>query len=278
MTTLNAYATLLDYKSWFTLRSGSTSLDAQDDAVIELLLVGASDYIERECGRDFNPRIETRYYSVPTDDPRLLRLDDDLLEVLSVTNGDGTTIPSTEYKLQPINKSPYRGIRLNGTSTYLWESDDSGDIEDVIAISGVWGCHKQYSQAWATGSTLAEELDASETGVDVTSANNFRTGQIIRCQNELCYISSMSGATLTTTRGENGSTAATHANLTAVTIWQVQTNIKMACLQIVESAYSLRAGQSSIGRVTITAAGVVIRPEEVPPMAQKTIESYRFMT
>ncbi len=38
MTTLNALATLADYKAWFTMRGGSTSTDTADDAVIELLL------------------------------------------------------------------------------------------------------------------------------------------------------------------------------------------------------------------------------------------------
>ena len=55
-------------------------------------------------------------------------------------------------------------------------------------------------------------------------------------------------------------------------------DIKGACLSIVESAYSMRSGQSSNGRVTVTASGVVIKPEEVPAMAQMIIKHYRYLT
>jgi len=64
--------------------------------------------------------------------------------------------------------------------------------------------------------------------------------------------------------------------LTAIFGWpSVPVDIRDATLSIVQSKYMLRSGQSSGGKITITAAGIVIRPEDVPPMAQKTIESYR---
>lgn len=280
MTTLNALATLAEYKAWFTMRGGSTSTDTADDAVIELLLNGASQYIERKSGRSFLPYVETRYYSVPKDgDLRYLELDADLLEVFSITNGDGNTIPSTEYKLQPKNQSPYRGIRLNGSSVFYWSVDSSGDGQDVISVSGIWGCHSRYSsRAWLSASTLAEDLDTSETGIDVASGTPFAVGNIARIENELSYLSNVATNTLTGTRGENGSTTATHANGTAVKIWQTEELIKTTCLQIAESVYSLRSGQASNGRITVTGAGIVIKPEEVPAMAQSVIESYRFRT
>lgn len=55
-------------------------------------------------------------------------------------------------------------------------------------------------------------------------------------------------------------------------------DINTACLGIVQNVYSMRSGQSSGGNITVTAAGVVIRPQEVPAMAQKTIQGYRPMT
>jgi hypothetical protein len=55
----------------------------------------------------------------------------------------------------------------------------------------------------------------------------------------------------------------------------VPTQIKEAVLATVLNVYQSRTGQSSAGNITLTAAGVVIRPQDVPPMAQKIFESYR---
>jgi hypothetical protein len=55
----------------------------------------------------------------------------------------------------------------------------------------------------------------------------------------------------------------------------IPADIKEACLMIAQNTYATRSGQSASGRITVTAAGVVIRPEEVPSMAQKIMEYYR---
>lgn len=56
------------------------------------------------------------------------------------------------------------------------------------------------------------------------------------------------------------------------------TDIKDAALAITHNLYSQRAGQPASGRVSVTAGGVVIRPEDVPPYAAQTIKHYRMMT
>jgi hypothetical protein len=55
----------------------------------------------------------------------------------------------------------------------------------------------------------------------------------------------------------------------------VPDDIKEACLSITLNLYQARSGQTSAGNVTVTAGGVIIRPQDVPPLAQKTIDSYR---
>jgi hypothetical protein len=100
----------------------------------------------------------------------------------------------------------------------------------------------------------------------------------VRFDNELSYLSGVSSNTLTGTRGENGSTAATHDSGENTYIWQTMDDIKTICLEIAQNVYGLRSGQSSAGKVTVTAAGVVIRPEEVPPMASQLLNSLRDIT
>jgi hypothetical protein len=274
VTTLNALATLAEYKAWIAVRGldGVVNPDASDDLAMELILRGVSRYIENQSRRQFVPTFETRYYNISDD--RVLWLDGDLLEVTSLVNGEGTAIASSEYYLESRNLSPKYSLTLKQTSTVRMLHDAAGNSERVISLTGVWGYHDKYPLAWLTGSTLAEALDISETGFDVASSDLFTIGQLVRIENELSYLSEINNNTLTGTRGENGSTPATHSTSTAVKIWQVQDDIKTACLQIAQSVYAARSGQSSSGKITITAAGVVIRPEEVPPMAKDIIESY----
>lgn len=66
---------------------------------------------------------------------------------------------------------------------------------------------------------LGEDLDVSETGVDLASSTQagwFTAGDVITVDSEQMLVSAVSGATLTVTRGYNGTTAATHVTGTAV--------------------------------------------------------------
>lgn len=56
------------------------------------------------------------------------------------------------------------------------------------------------------------------------------------------------------------------------------TDIKEATLSITQAVYGSRTGQAGSGRISFTDAGIVIRPDDVPPFAQKVISSYRIRT
>ena len=56
------------------------------------------------------------------------------------------------------------------------------------------------------------------------------------------------------------------------------TDIKEACLSIAQGLNGSRSGQTSGGNVTVTAAGVVIRPQDVPAFAKQIINGYRILT
>jgi len=69
-----------------------------------------------------------------------------------------------------------------------------------------------YSNGAST--TITEDLDASETGVDVTSASGFPTTGNFRVlvDSEIMIVTGVSGSTFTVIRGAEGTTAATHTN------------------------------------------------------------------
>jgi len=134
--TWNAYCSLEQIKN--RLNSLGTSTDTIDDSVIDEMIEQASRAIDAFCGgRTFYARTETHYFDMPND--RQLDLDDDLLAVTTLTNGDGVEIIAADYILINRNKPPYFAIRLKETSSVVWQLDDDGNSEQVISLAGTWG-------------------------------------------------------------------------------------------------------------------------------------------
>jgi hypothetical protein len=279
MTAHNVYATLAEFKAYFTARGGSAATDAADDAVIDQLLEQASRHLDSKTARFYYPRIETRYYNIPGQPDsyeRELWLDADLLAIISFLNGDGTSIASTEYNLLPRNESPKYEIAMKQISNIVWSLDSNGDWEHVIAVSGIWGFHNRYADAWLTGTTLSEDLDTRETEWDVASAALFAAGQTIKVDNEICNISSTATGKLNVlSRGDNGSTAATHLTGATIYIWRPMEEVRSAVCEIANTAYRRRFGQATSGMEQITGAGVVLSPRDIPALAAEFIATFQ---
>jgi hypothetical protein len=141
------------------LQIGSTD-HSQDDLLNEAL-DGASAFIDTTCHRWFNARRQTRYFAPDALDPdvdplspryvgisggnhgnvasldrrayRRLFVDQDLLDIYSVTNGDGTLIPSNGYWAEPRNETPHSAVTLTATYSWTWDSDG------WVAIDANWG-------------------------------------------------------------------------------------------------------------------------------------------
>jgi hypothetical protein len=275
MTARNVYATLAEYKAFAVPRSQTAAIssDSADDIVIDGLLEAASRYMDEKTARWFYPRIETRSYNLPADDELLF--DADLLAILSFSNGDDTSISSTAYNLLPKNDYPKYGLKLKGSSSVEWESDSNGDSDYVMDLTAIFGFHDQYADAWSVGSTLAEALDTSELGWDVTSGTLFSAGQILRVDNEISIVSAVVSNALTMiARGANGSTAVAHDSGATVYIWEPMEALRNAVLEIALRAYKRRSGQSQGNDSIVTAAGMVLPPKDVPMSAIDFIKAY----
>ena len=194
---INTYATLTDYKSFVTARGQTASTDATDDAVIKDLIEQASRYLDGETGRQFYPTVETRLYDIPQDE--ILYLEADLLEVLSLTNGDGTTIAAADYFLLPANISPRYGIALDTTANVQWESDSAGNTRQVISVQGIWGyCERYATRGWKSGGTLGANIsDTTTLNFTMTAGHTLEAGQIVKIGTELYNIDSVATNTIT---------------------------------------------------------------------------------
>jgi hypothetical protein len=286
---INPYCSLTEFKNYATQRGQQTGqvIDAIDDTIAVEIINGISRDIDDQCHRTFYPRFETRYFSVPvyTNSPRLLFLDDDLLEEVQIINGDTTDITSLTtslggkvYNLRPKNISPHYAIQLIGPTYIFWIFNGIGAIEWVISVKGWWGFHNQYIQrGWTAIDTLSAAI-TDTTGLTMSTAlGSTFTNDIFKIDTEIFNAANSNQTTGVITvnqRGDNGSTAATHLNGATLYRWAVQPEIKQIVLETVLNIYQTRAGQSSNGRISFTQAGIVIRPQDYSDHAQKVITSF----
>ena len=129
-----AYAQVADVK----LYRGIASTETDDDTLIATLIDAAQSAIDNYCDRTFDYTItSTRYYDAVEDvDGRRLFLDAECAQIVTITNGDSTTVASTSYVTVPHNSTPYREIVLKSDSSVAWTYDSSH--EDAITIRGRW--------------------------------------------------------------------------------------------------------------------------------------------
>lgn len=130
---VTAYASLDE----FLAQPEITSDDPRDDEYIADLLERASRELDGDTGYWFYADTQTRYYDLPK--TRRLKLDGPLLSLTSLTNGDGTVIPATEFFTWPYNDPHVTAIELNEISAYYWLPSLTAGTKRVVAVTGQWG-------------------------------------------------------------------------------------------------------------------------------------------
>jgi hypothetical protein len=157
---------------------------ARNDAQVDRAIETASHNVEALLHRRFYPQTATRYFPwPPLQRSRSWRLWLDADELISVTAlvAGGTTIASTDYFLEPANSGPpYTSVEIDLGSSAAFQPAATGTHQRAIAITGVFG----HSADEAPAGTLAEALDGSETGVDVSDSSLIGVGSIIKVDSE----------------------------------------------------------------------------------------------
>jgi hypothetical protein len=184
------YATREEIKAELDVRE-----TARSNARVDRALADATEAVHGLLHRVFYPVVATRRFDWP---PRsgatsgILRLNNnELVSLASLTSGS-TTISSSDYVLRradDVDEPPYTRIELLQSSNASFGNGDT--YQRDIAATGVWaGCPLVESQA----GTLAEALDASETGIDVDAATSAAVGvgSLLRIDDERVIITGRS--------------------------------------------------------------------------------------
>jgi hypothetical protein len=113
-------------------------LSDDDDATLDSFVGGVSEWIDVYCRRPTSAFAvasnTTRYYCPDDCDGQVLRLDDTLLTLTTLTNGNSTVLGTSAYRLHPRNQPRYNEIHL--LSAYQWSWTD---MDSEIAVNGKFG-------------------------------------------------------------------------------------------------------------------------------------------
>jgi hypothetical protein len=216
---------------------GLAAADTADDARLLNALQAAASQIERAAGRRFCPRRAALQHNFTTS--LELLLDDDLLELISLTNGDGSSLNINEVIPVP-DEPPFSLLRLTGGSAFTWNTSPL----QAITLTGLWGWHDRPADMWrSTGDTVQNNpLSSATTTLTVVDADGadsegqsprFQIGHMLKIDSEYLRVTAVNTATnmLTVLRGVNGATAASHTLNTVIYAYQPPAELNALALR-----------------------------------------------
>ena len=108
-----------------------------DDTLLTTCLTNAQKIIDVRCQRCFEASADSikKFDAIRDVDGATLRLGDDLCQITSVVNGDGSVISSANYVTEPAHSMPFWAIRIKRSGS-PWTY--SNDPEDAIQVTGRW--------------------------------------------------------------------------------------------------------------------------------------------
>jgi hypothetical protein len=257
-----------------------------DDELLAEFIDWASRLIEDYKGRRYDVRLETRVYDTPrvsssnfgaydsrypayqADPP--LRLDEDLLEPVELLNGDGEELASGTYMLEPANFTPKNRIRLR--SGYTWEPSEDGP-EQAIQLSGLWGYHNRYAEAWVLGGIIDDDVEADDLSLPVADLGSFQIGQLARIDDEFLLVAGLDDSetpALEIERAFNGSQAAAHLDEAEIYIYRPMGTIVQIAMRLVKWRYEQRHNDA-FDRSYVAGTGIVTTPTSLPADVERIL-------
>ena len=295
---MNVYTTIDELKQFL---SGGLDMDTdeEDDPLLKSFCIEASRMFDTWVTngvppkRRFYPQLAVKNYDF--EDATRLRLFDDLLEATTLTTENGAvSITASDYVLAAAkgdyDRTPYKYVILVENAA-VSQFSYSGTIRKATALTGIWGYHDEWSDAWEdSGDSVQDDpLSDSATTITVNDVDGddinglplrFKTQQLLRIEDEYLWITGTDATAgtdeLTVRRGMNGSTAASHALDKAIEIFRPMADVRNALKALVQYLYKHR---SSIGsdadRTVATADGILVLPSSLPTEVTKMLRPYR---
>lgn len=267
-----------------------------DDNYLLRAIRTVSRRIDREFAAKrpvFAPVIETR--KIRSDSTRVnswdntLRLDGPLLAVTTVSIGTTALTVGTNVEGYPdVNMPPFSHLRITKCDTYHWYYNDCDDCRAPLfaTITGTWGFHSDYTNAWQKVDDLAADITSSATSLTVADIDGadvygitprIAAGSLLKLDTEFIEVTATNISTnvATVRRGVNGSTAAAHTTGADVYVWQVEDPIRRVTAR---QAGLLYARRGAFTTVEITGLGSEVRyPADLLPELRAVLQDYSYV-
>lgn len=196
------YCTREDVKSALDLKESARSNSAVDRAI-----ESGSRSVEGLLRRRFYPQVGTRYFDWPSYQralPWRLWLDEnEIISLTSLTAG-GTSIPTGNVNLEPVNTGPpftRLEINLGSGSTFL----SGSTYQRALAVAGVFGYSADEEPAGALAAAISS---TTATTADVTDSYAIGVGTIVKVDSERMLVTEKTMLTTGQTLQSGLSTAA----------------------------------------------------------------------
>ncbi len=241
-----------------------------DDTLLEAVCTRASRIWGRLTRRHFFELAATHRFDYQ-EGHQLMLYDQDLLSLTTLTNGDGNALST--YYLYPLRFSPKRWIELDKSGGDIFTY--STTPQRCIQVAGLWGYHADYDYAWASSLDTVQDnpLSNSATTLNVSDGNKFAIQQTIKIESEQLYITAIAPNALTVIRGVNGTTAASHVQTTAITIWIPDPDIVHWVTRLANWLY--RQKDAPFEKTAFPAVGTVTIPAAMPVDIAAAAKGYR---
>lgn len=119
--------------------TGTLSVNAVDDDLLATFVSEATELFEADANMTFIAANGTLTYDIghPYVYGRKLYFRQPVLGVYQLATGDGTVIPSSGYRLLPLNMTPSFALELLGT--YTWDQSTANGNRGAITVAGTLG-------------------------------------------------------------------------------------------------------------------------------------------
>lgn len=196
--------------------SASYEIASSMDPVLLRFLESASRAIDQYTERHFYPWLGSKYINGVSGSrlalPDVLSISSFVADSENDGTWDGETwVEGTDYYLESlshVDQFPKAVAITTGWGNYRFCPGDRR-----YKLTGLWGYgNGESATPWSGLGVTATVADSTSTAVMISAPDVVAAGMLIRCGTEFMEVMSESGATVTVTRGVNGSTAAAHSS------------------------------------------------------------------
>lgn len=258
-----------------TLKQAQDELKATTNAAGDALLLGYLNTLSRRVqskGFNFEPFKKTEYLPLRADlvrsDLRLYKLPYWAVGLDAVTVYNTALTVTTTVKPWPVATQAFHHLQLVSTDGDWYNTYADSSYDPLVVVTADWAYHPELSNAWHAEDTvqnLAPGISASAISVTVVDADGanwkgetprFSAGQLLKIGTEFIRVAAVNTTTniLTIQRGVNGSTAAIHANASAISVWYPADDIVRLCARGAALMYAKRGAFEQPGNLDAGAA------------------------